>query len=101
MSIFDIEEKSNNKVDEDYLISNGWKLAYVGSGNWVYIKIIHHKNKSKRFIKFCYHLDTLPKRTLRNMNTWETIEAHDIMTFELQIKEWITNWENIVYKYFI
>lgn len=104
MSIFDIEEKLIKEIDGAYLISNGWKLEYATHSGWVYIKTIHQKNRPKRFIRFCYHHDTFPKRTLRNLNTWETIEVHDIMAFELQIKEWQTNWEadwENIYKQYI
>jgi hypothetical protein len=93
MSIFDIEEKSNKDIDGAYLISNGWKLEYTNFFGWVYVKTIRHKTRPSRFLRLCYHHDTNPKRTLRNLNNRETIEVHDIMMFELQISEWITDWE--------
>jgi hypothetical protein len=93
-SIFDIEEKSNNEVTEYYLINNGWRRVCINYFGWVYMKNIRHKNRPSRFIRFYYHLDSFPKQTLRNMNNQETIKVHDIMTFELQVSEWITDWEN-------
>lgn len=100
MSIFDIEEKLIKEIDKEYLISNGWELKRAIHFGDVYIKTIYHKNRPKRFIRFCYHHDT-PDPMLRNMNTWETIYVHDIMTFELQVKEWQTYWENIYKQFFI
>lgn len=92
-SIFDIEEKSNKEVDKDYLISNGWRLEYTNYFGWVYIKTIHHKARPSRFLRLCYHHDTITTPKLRNLNNREIIEVHDIMTFELQVSEWITDWE--------
>lgn len=96
MSIFDIEEKSNKEIDENYLIDNGWRLDMMGFYGWVYVKFIRHKSSPSRFLRLCYHLDSFPKRTLCNMNNRKTIEVHDIITFELQINEWQSDWENNV-----
>lgn len=100
-SIFDIEEKSNKKINRDYLISNGWKLENAGFYGWVYIKFIRHKTHPARFIRLCYNLDTFPKRTLRNMNNRETIEVHDISDFEIMVNKWISDWETTpIFKYY-
>ena len=100
-SIFDIEEKSNKEVDENYLISNGWRLTYTNAFGEVYVKTVHQKNRPARFIRFCYHLDTSPKRTLRNMNTWAALEVNNVSDLEIIVNKWTTYWENIAYKYFI
>lgn len=100
-SIFDIEEKSNNEVTEYYLINNGWRLDCVGFLGWVYIKTIRHKSRPSRFIRFCYHLDSFPKRTLRNMNNRETVEVHDISDFEIMVNKWVSDWETTpIFKYY-
>ena len=92
-SIFDIEEKTNKEVDEDYLVSNGWKLEDVGFQGWVYIKSIRHKTRPARFIRLCYSLDTFPKRTLRNLNNRETIKVNNVTDFEIIVNKWVSDWE--------
>ena len=99
-SIFDIEEKSNKEIDETYLISNGWELKDTSRFGVVYIKTIHQKNRPKRFISFCYYLDT-PNPMLRNMNTSAAIEVYKIIDLEIMVNKWITDWENIYKQFFI
>ena len=100
-SIFDIEEKSDKEVDENYLISNGWEFGCINFLGLVYIKSIRHKNRPSRFIRFCYHLDSFPKRTLRNMNNRETVEVHNVSDFELIVNKWVSDWETTpIFKYY-
>ena len=100
-SIFDIEEKSNKEVTEYYLINNGWRRVFINYFGWVYMKNIRHENRPSRFIRFYYHLDSFPKRTLRNMNNRETVEVHNVSDFELIVNKWVSDWETTpIFKYY-
>ena len=95
-SIFDIEEKSNKKIDKDYLISNGWELKSAIRFGDVYIKTIYHKNLPSRCIKFCYYYTTFTQPVLRNMNKWKSVEVCNITDLEIMVNKWTTDWEKSV-----
>ena len=95
-SIFDIEEKSNKEVDEEYLISNGWELKNATRFGDVYIKTIYHKNRPSRCIKFCYYHVAFTQPVLRNMNAWKSVEVYNIIDLEIMINKWTTDWEKRV-----
>lgn len=96
-SIFDIEEKSDKKIDEVYLISNGWRKRIIGHFGEVYRKTIRHEKRPSLFTSFYYHYkDTL----LNNGYTQESITVNDVTDLELIVEAWESNWRNVVYTHF-
>lgn len=97
-SIFDIEEKSNKKIDRDYLISNGWSKRVIGQLGVVYEKTIKYEKRHSLFVSFYYHYkDGL----LHNGYTREEITVNDVTDLELIAETWEANWRNRLRAYFI
>ena len=92
-SIFDIEEKSNKKIDETYLVSNGWSKRIIGHFGEVYRKTIRHEKRPSLFVSFYYHYkDGL----LHNGYTRDEITVNDVTDLEIMVDKWTTDWEKSI-----
>lgn len=97
-SIFDIEEKSNKKIDETYLISNGWRKRVIRRFGAIYAKTIRCENRPSLFTSFYYHYkDTL---LVNGYNIRESITVDDVTDLEMIVDTWESHWRNRMYTHF-